>query len=474
MRSDSISRIKHKEYFGSPLFNNFITTDFADAQTELVTPVFSDENELISFLEASHHFALNKMSDEYFWPFSIPSGKISSNDIKIATFGKSNKAKFKEIYRKGLSNRYGKAMQAISGIHFNFSLTENFWNLFTEGNETSFRTSMYFRTIRNIQRYNWLILYLFGCSPIIGKELIDDKYEFNQIGKNEYLSKYATSLRMSTMGYQAKSQSQLFISMNSLGQYISDLKTATTTLSEKFASIKGLSSNDWKQLNANILQVEDEYYGISRPKSSSDLNQRQISKLSDFGVEYIEFRALDLNPFSRVGICEKDLKFIEAFLIFCTLDSSPKVNLTEFKETLKNTHDVSIFGRKNNLLLERNGTSITMFDWGTEILGQMSSLFSKLDQYHLDFDKYKKQLSDPELTLSGRFLCMKMESGISFSDLGEEIGMNHKNSILNENNDASVMSVFEMEELDAESRLIKKEVMKEESFDDYLRQFLSI
>ena len=222
------------------------------------------------------------------------------------------------------------------------------------------------------------------------------------------------------------------------------------------------------------MQVEDEYYGISRPKSSSDLNQRQISKLSDFGVEYIEFRALDLNPFSRVGICEKDLKFMEAFLIFCTLDSSPKVNLTEFKETLKNTHDVSIFGRKNNLLLERNGTSITLSDWGTEILGQMSSLFSKLDQYHLDFDKYKKQLSDPELTLSGRFLCMKLESGISFSDLGEEIGMNHKNSILNENNDASMMSVFEMEELDAESRLIKKEVMKEESFDDYLRQFLSI
>ena len=141
---------------------------------------------------------------------------------------------------------------------------------------------------------------------------------------------------------------------------------------------------------------------------------------------------------------------------------------------MKNTHDVSIFGRKNNLLLERNGTSITLFDWGTEILGQMSSLFSKLDQYHLDFDKYKKQLSDPALTLSGRFLCMKVESGISFSDLGEEIGMNHKNSILNENNDASMMSVFEMEELDAESRLIKKEGMNEESFDDYLRQFLSI
>ncbi|MAR58282.1 MAG: hypothetical protein CMP44_04730 [Rickettsiales bacterium] len=473
MDSNSISKIEHKERFGPPLFNSFITTDFADAQTELVTPVFTDHNELISFLRSLHKFALDRMSEEYFWPFSIPSGNILSSDIKIANFGNTNKANFKEIYRKGLSNRYGKAMQAISGVHFNFSLTESFWNFFSEGKDLRFRSNIYFRAIRNLQRYNWLILYLFGCSPIIGKELIDNKYDFSCIGRNEHLSEFSTSLRMSTMGYQAKSQSKLFISINSLDQYISDLKNATNTLSDKFASIDDLSSEKWKQLNANILQVEDEYYGISRPKSSSYENQRQISKLSNYGVDYIEFRALDLNPFSEVGICEKDLKFMEAFLIFCILDASPKINSSEFEETLKNTHDVSIFGRKKDLQLERNGQSITLFDWGAEILDKMSDLFLKVNQYQLDFEKYKKQLSNPELTLSGRFLSKKEELDKNFSELGEIMGKEHRNSILNQIHDDSISKIFETEAMNAERKFTKKELMSEKPFDDYLREFLS-
>jgi glutamate--cysteine ligase len=222
-----VSLKSHKDLLGSPLFNKYITTDFADAQLELVTPPFSNNTHLVQFLDNLQHYVIHNIDEEYLWPFSIPAKTKNGSEITIANFGKSNKAYFKEIYRKGLAKRYGSTMQSISGVHFNYSFDSSFWKSLklnpNESDTKELKSKVYFRTLRNIQRYNWLILYLFGCSPIIGNDLVSKEYEFIKINNDEYYLPYATSIRMSSMGYQNISQSNLFISLNDINTYLKDL-----------------------------------------------------------------------------------------------------------------------------------------------------------------------------------------------------------------------------------------------------------
>ena len=225
----TISRKQHQESMGSPLCHRYITTDFSEAQLELITPPLIDKKKGLNFLENIHHFVSHKIEDEIIWPFSMPPFIKSDADIPIASYGSSNLALFKMAYRNGLSHRYGRTMQAISGIHFNYSLPEQIWksSLFTEEKAVSkkLRANIYFRTLRNLHRMNWLILYLFGASPIVTKNFLSNKHKgFQKLDNHAYYLPYATSLRMSDLGYQNINQSNVTISLNSLQAYIADLE----------------------------------------------------------------------------------------------------------------------------------------------------------------------------------------------------------------------------------------------------------
>ena len=243
-------------------------------------------------------------------------------------------------YRKGLSHRYGRGMQAIAGIHFNYSFPEKFWPLFfsnsTIKDNISNRNDIYFRTIRNIHRFNWLILYLFGSSPIVSENFKKETSNTSIKYKDCYFFPESTSMRMSDMGYQNYYQKDLLVSLNSLSEYLDDLKSATRTISKNFFLPRKFIDGLETQLNNNLLQIEDEYYANSRPKTSDDSEQRLIKKLRDNGVNYIELRSLDLDPMENTGINLETIYFLEAFVIYCTLKSSRFIGNSEYEECKRN------------------------------------------------------------------------------------------------------------------------------------------
>ena len=478
-----ISRRKHQKSMGSPLCHRYITTDFSEALLEMITPPFIDKRAGLTFLDNMHHFVSHKIDDEIIWPFSMPPLIQSDAEIPIASYGSSNLALFKTTYRNGLSHRYGRSMQAISGIHFNYSLPEQIWksSLFTKEKAVSQkdRAAIYFRTLRNLHRMNWLILYLFGASPIVTKNFLSNKHTgFLKFDNDTYYLPNATSLRMSDLGYQNINQSSLEISLNSLKEYTFDLKQATETQCEDFKNIDQEITEDYPQINSNILQIEDEYYAVSRPKSSTVSNQRLTAKLNDTGVDYIELRSLDLNPFQRIGIDLDTVHFLEVFLIYCTLSASPPIKNDEKKEIKQNDLLVARRGREPGLNLSNIGRTISLKDWANKILDQMMAIAELLDNKTTNFtsiiQKFGTQIMDPDQTLSGMLLNKILTEQLSVSQLGKTIGEDYKNHYISmDTNKNSAWSLLETESLDSKKRQVELEQTNHQSFDGFVKEYFN-
>jgi len=478
-----ISERKHQESMGSPLCHKYITTDFSEALLELITPPFIDKNLGLTFLDNLHHYVSHKIDDEVIWPFSMPPYVISESEIPIASYGSSNLALFKTSYRNGLSYRYGRVMQAIAGIHFNYSLPDKIWCSSLFANEQidskELRAKMYFRTLRNLHRMNWLILYFFGASPIASENFLTSKQtKLKKLGSHSYYLPYATSLRMSDLGYQNIHQSNLSISLNSLEEYAFDLKLATETNCEDYQKIFKETIVDYPQINSNILQIEDEYYAIARPKSSSVSNQRLTTQFNDGGVDYIELRSLDINPFQRIGIDLDTVHFLEMFLIYCTLKSSPPIYSLEIEEIRQNDLLVATRGREPGLGLSKNQTKITLKNWANQILDEMMSIAELMDHnsntYKSTLQKLSPQIMHPDQTLSGIFLNKILAEKISFHQLGRSMGEGYKNhyiSVKTSNN--SEWSLLQQESADSIKRQTELEHASDQSFEDFIKQYFN-
>ena len=479
----TISRQKHQASMGSPLCHRFITTDFSEAQLEFITPPLIDKKKGLNFLENIHHFVSHQIEDEIIWPFSMPPFIESDTDIPIASYGTSNLALFKTTYRNGLSHRYGRTMQAISGIHFNYSLPKQIWtsSLFTDETVISkkFRANIYFRTLRNLHRMNWLVLYLFGASPIVSKNFLSNNHSgFRKLDNHSYYLPYATSLRMSDLGYQNINQSNLVISNNSLQEYTFDLKQATEKQCDDFQKIDKKDTEDYPQINSNILQIEDEYYAVSRPKSSSNSSLRLTTKLNDTGVDYIELRSLDINPFQRIGIDLDTIHFLEVFLIYCTLTNSPVIENSEGEEIKKNDLLVATRGREPRLNLSSNGTKISLKNWANKILDEMVLIASLMDNQTTDYSSIIKNFSnkiiDPEQTLSAMLLNKIIAEKMDFQELGRTIGNDHKNYYINlDASKNSDWSLLKKESADSKQRQVKIEQISDKSFEDFVKEYSS-
>ena len=479
-----ISRKKHQSSLGSALCHKHITTDFSEALLEFITPPFVDKNAGLSFLDNIHHFVSHNIGDEIIWPFSMPPFIESDDQIPIASYGSSNLALFKTTYRNGLSHRYGRAMQAIAGIHFNYSLSEKIWSseFFNnkQKNSSTQRSTIYFRMLRNLHRMNWLILFLFGASPIVSKNFLSNRNTgFQKLDKHSYYLPYATSLRMSDLGYQNIHQSNnLAVSFNSLQEYTFDLKHATETRCEDYQKIFELVEIDHPQINSNILQIEDEYYSIARPKSSVESNQRLIAKLNDTGVDYIELRSLDLNPFEKTGIDLETVYFLELFLIYCMLKSSPPINEDEIVQIRQNDFLVATKGRDTSLNLNNNQGEISLKDWANQILDEMMAIAEILDYKSAIFkniiQKTTSKIMDPDQTLSGILLNKILTEKMSFHELGRNIGEDHKNQYLNmERAKNPDWLLLEKESAASVKRQAKLEEKSDQSFEDFVTGYFN-
>lgn len=419
-----ISQANHPYALGSTLTHPQITTDYSEALIELITPPFSDIRDTLKMLQNIHQFVYENLEDEQLLCASMPCGIDGDESIRIAEYGDSNIGRMKHVYRHGLWHRYGRTMQAIAGIHFNYSVPDNLWEFLHKQSDKSqsladFKNVAYFGLIRNFQRIGWLILYLFGASPAICKNFFKSRpalmSQFEKFDNGTLYHPFATSLRMSDIGYKSKNQANLHIDYNSIDGYVESLSAAISTPYPDYEKIGVCVNGEYKQLNANILQIENEFYSIMRPKQIARSGEKPTAALRRGGVEYVEMRALDLNPFHPLGIDEPTARFIEALLLTCLLNDSPEINPDELKINNSNQLIVANSGRKPNVELVRKGETTTLTLWAGEILDLMQPICEALDStetnspYSQSLNLQRELVENPDLTPSAKMLAAMRE-----------------------------------------------------------------
>lgn len=476
----------HPSELGSAYANNWITTDFSESLLEFITPVSSDISTLQAQLEDIHHFTQSKLGEEKMWPLSMPCYVGAEDDINLAQYGSSNSGKMKTLYREGLKRRYGSLMQIISGVHFNFSFPETFWDqLFgeqTEEERQSSKSEAYFGLIRNYYRFGWLIPYFFGASPALCSSFIqgrDTKLPFEKVGGTLYLP-HATSLRMSDLGYTNSAQSALKIGFNSLDEYLEGLNTAIRTPSDEFAEIGVKVDGEYRQLNSNVLQIENELYAPIRPKRVAKSGEKPSEALARGGVEYIEVRSLDVNPYSSVGINEDQVRFLDLFLAWAALTDSEPMDHCEQACWRENWNKVIVEGRKPGLELQIGcqGEVLTLQDWAKRVFVELVQIAEQMDadnggdEYQAVCYKLLSWIDNPEKTVSGQLLADTIELG-GLGKVGCELGKQYRNHHLD--HQYRTYSAAEMEAEVERSRVAQKEVEDSDSlnFDDFLEDYFA-
>ncbi len=417
----------HPAALGSALTHAQITTDYSESLLEFITPAEADPAATLADLEQIHRFAYSKLDGEYLWSPSMPCALPDEETIPIARYGSSHIGELKYVYRKGLALRYGKTMQCIAGIHYNFSLPETLWQLQqqAEGDTRSardYQSARYIALIRNFRRYSWLLMYLFGASPALHKGFMRGRpHQLQELDAETLYLPYATSLRMSDLGYQSNAQAGLTPCYNDLTSYTDSLRQAVGTPYPPYVEIGAKKDGEWLQLNTNILQIENEYYSNIRPKRVTYSGERPIQALMARGVQYVEVRCLDINPFLPLGIDLTESRFLDAFLLFCALQDSPLLESGECHACSDNFLSVVKEGRRPGLQLQRNGQPVVLQSWASELLEQVLPLAELLDQ-NLGSNAHKQALqaqqakvADPSLTPSAQVLA-ELQQGLSFTE----------------------------------------------------------
>ena len=311
-----LSPLDHPRQLGAALTNANITTDYSESLMEFITPVSDSLDVLLAQLGDIHRFTQQNIGDERLWPLSMPCFIGGEESIRLAQYGRSNTGRMKTLYRQGLHHRYGSMMQVIAGVHFNFSMPDSFWNEWLslqqpECCQCKLISDSYMGLIRNVYRFGWLIPYLFGASPALCSSFLqgrDTGLPFERVGKGTLYLPYATSLRLSDLGYTNKSQASLNISHNNLPDYLTSVRRALDTKDEAFAAMGIKVGDEYRQLNDHVLQLENELYAPIRPKRTPRSGERAVVALERRGIDYIELRTLDINPFTPFGVERIDIQ----------------------------------------------------------------------------------------------------------------------------------------------------------------------
>ena len=374
-----LAMTSHPLALGSALTHPHITTDFSESQLELITGVHTGVEACLEELTRIHQVVYRALGDEMMWCASMPCGLPADASIPIGRYGRSNVGRMKTVYRTGLSHRYGRRMQMISGIHYNFSLPDTFWPVagLGEPNEA------YFALIRNFRRNAWLMFYLFGASPAVCASFVEGrKHELRELANGTYHLPHATSLRMGRLGYHSDAQSTLAVSYNNLENYGASLFEALTRPYPPYEAIGIRDGDDYRQLATSLLQIENEFYGKIRAKRVIRPGERPLHALRERGVEYIEVRLMDLDPFCAIGIDAATIRLLDVFLLYCLLEDSAPDSPEEIAAIGRNQNRVAARGREPGLRLERQGQEVGLFEWGQQLLAECAPIAAALDAAH--------------------------------------------------------------------------------------------
>ncbi len=480
----NLAQTRHPIALGSPLTHPLITTDFSESQPELVTGVHESVQACLDELCDLHRFVYRSLDDELLWSSSMPCMLGQDDDVPIAQFGSSNVGRTKQIYRRGLAARYGALMQTISGIHYNFSVPDELWRgiaaLRGSVDSRAFRDEAYFGLIRNFRRHSWLLIYLFGASPALCKSFVKGRvHHLENLDEGTLYLPYGTSIRMGGLGYQSDAQSSLHVSYNSLPEYSRTLREALTRPYPAYERIGVKVDGEYRQLSSTLLQIENEFYGTIRAKRAIHRGQRPLAALASAGVEYVEVRCLDLNPFLPVGIDAPEIHFLDTFLLHCLLCDSPPDSRAESHELVANQRAIVEAGRKPGIELARGGKQVLMHEWATTLMNELRPIADLLaqvvgeDDYRASWIEQRSRLEDPERTPSARILAAMRKARVPFFRFAMNQSILHKGFF--DANPLSDDQLAHFESLAARSVDAQREIesSETESLDDYLAHYMA-
>jgi glutamate--cysteine ligase len=487
MPEGGIAQTPHPAAWGSPLTHPLITTDFSEALTELVTPPCDSISDVIQSLDDIQIFIYRNLDNEILWATSMPCVVAGETSIPLAQYGTSNAAQMKTAYRRGLGLRYGRAMQVIAGVHFNYSFSDDFWRLYQQlvNNDEPYQdfvSEQYMGLVRNLLRYGWLVPYLFGASPAVCKSFLNGQrtilQEFNE---NTYFEPYATSLRLGDIGYQNNKEDLAGIKAcyDSLDAYAESLQCAINTPCPAYEEIGVKEDGEYLQLNANILQIENEYYSTVRPKQILQGNEKPSVALKKRGVEYIELRSVDVNAFDPHGINSEQLHFLEVLMLFCLLEESPVLSKSEIDAIDENLVLVAHKGRQPGLDLRRGDEKISLQDWASELCNKMKPVACLLDRAHYCenyFSSVKSQIAsvfDPDLTPSARMLSEMKEHNEGFFHHAQRMSKHHYRYYKTHALSEEKIRFFEQAARESLEKQHQIEAADSISFDEYLQKYFN-
>ncbi|GAB2514238.1 glutamate--cysteine ligase [Microbulbifer agarilyticus] len=481
-----LAQTDHPQGLGSALSHECITTDFSEALLEFITPPVATPEQALEKLDQIHRFTYSQIGDERLWVNSMPGRIGRDEDIPVARYGSSYSGTMKTIYRLGLGLRYGRAMQTIAGIHYNFSLPDTFWHWLQAKENSSeslqdFKTRRYFDLIRNFRRHYWLLIHLFGAAPAVCGTFVQDREHKLQPFDGDGRSLYApnsTSLRMGDLGYTSDAQKSLIVCYNDLPSYLSTLCAA---ISKPYPAYHELGVKDaeghYQQLSTGLLQIENEFYSPIRPKNPADMGETALSALDARGVEYIEVRCLDLNPFVPLGIEAPQMRFLDAFLLHCLLSDSPQTDEADYRAVQENLSRIVYRGRDPEVQLIHNGGERKLTDWASELLDQITPLAELLDSawqsedYARAVDVQRDKISGKTLTPAAHMLAEMHEHGQTFFQWAKDKAEQHREYFIER--PLSEAEQAEFTRLAEESRQKQEAVEAADSgtFEDFLGKY---
>lgn len=483
----SISQTAHPVALGSALTNPAITTDFSEALIELITPPCHSVKEALSYLDDIQKFVYSKLDNETLWATSMPCVVRDSSSIPIAQYGSSNVGTMKTVYRRGLGYRYGRTMQVIAGVHFNYSVSDSFWDLYqrlqanTEPRQ-DFISSQYMGLVRNMLRYGWMVPYLFGASPAVCKSFLHGKptllAEFNE---HTFYEPYATSLRMGDIGYTNTQEDMAGIKADysSIDAYVKSLQCAIEKPFAAYDEIGVKVDGEYRQLNANILQIENEYYSTIRPKQITQKDEKPTTALRKRGIAYVEVRSLDVNAFEPLGVNGEQLYFLETMVLFCLLQDSPALTQMEMNEVDMNLIQVAHTGRQPELKLTRHDRSVSLKDWALELCEAMQDMALLLDEIN-HCDSYTTSLraqvdciNDPAKTPSARMLAEMRSHKEGFFHFAQRHSLQYLEYFKSRKLSLERQRFFESLSRESLARQLEIERSDSLNFDEYLQQYFS-
>ncbi|GAA5315875.1 MAG: glutamate--cysteine ligase [Candidatus Pelagadaptatus aseana] len=482
-----LSQQPHPEALGSALTHPAITTDYSEALLEFITDPTEDTEQLLADLDAIQHYTYKHLPEgESLWVASMPCMLTQDKDIPVARYGDSNVGTMKTVYRLGLGERYGRTMQTIAGVHYNFSLGEEFWEFWFRqeaGAESlqQYKNRRYLDLIRNFRGNFWLLLYLFGASPAVCRSFVRDReHQLQAFGADDHSlhAPFATTLRMGDLGYQSSAQSSLLVCYNDLNSYIQTLCGAITQPHDDYVD-KGLydAAGEYHQLNTSLLQIENEFYSTIRPKRTIHTGETALSALATRGIEYIEVRCVDLNPYEPLGVNAEQLYFMDVFLLYCLLVRSPEASPEKYQRELENQRLMVYRGRDPEMKLNSEIGQQSLAQWGKVLLREMGAVAKILDRSY-STSRYSEavkaqlpKLQDASLTPSARMLeDMQREDKTFFRlmmDLSQEQAATYQAKPLAAGLEAQMAQQAE-DSLQAQSQL---ESESQPPFADYLKNY---